>query len=248
MKRQRKGDDDALTHSRMQWSEITKRPQSHVFYELKCTYRLLFADHSSSRYTFTETTRKRRTPAQLGIRVNDIRIDPNHRRAQHVLRHLLDTPLPPQLQNARIPGTPSPKQSFPSKLLSLLSLLRPTKKPPTIRTFLSQGPPYPLDLCWHIENILTPFPCYAGESNDMRDFASFQRFGDRLREIAFYMDNQKPKGWSQMWKDRRDRVQHVTFWAVLVFGSVSVVLALVGIAVGSAQTVAAFRALGRRNR
>lgn len=77
----------------------------------------------------------------------------------------------------------------------------------------------------------------------MRGFASFPRFGDRLREIACYMDNQKPKGWYQMWKDRRDRVQHVTFWAVLVFGTISIVLALVGIAVGSAQTVAAFRAL-----
>ena len=58
------------------------------------------------------------------------------------------------------------------------------------------------------------------------------------------MDNQKPSGWYQMWKDKRDRVQHVTFWAVLVFGTISITLALISIAVSSAQTVAAFRSVG----
>lgn len=88
-----------------------------------------------------------------------------------------------------------------------------------------------------------PFPYYAGESYDMRDFASFPRFGDRLRELAGYINYQKPEGWYQLWKDRRDRVQHVTFWTLLVFGTIGIVLTLVGIAVGSAQTFAAFKAL-----
>lgn len=44
-----------------------------------------------------------------------------------------------------------------------------------------------------------------------------------------------------MWKDKRDRPQHVTFWAVLVFGTISITLALISVAVSSAQTVAAFQ-------
>ena len=51
-----------------------------------------------------------------------------------------------------------------------------------------------------------------------------------------------------MWKDKRDRVQHVTFWAVLVFGTISIVLALISIAVSSAQTVAAFRSINGGNK
>jgi len=77
----------------------------------------------------------------------------------------------------------------------------------------------------------------------MRSFAHFPRFGPRLREIKFYMDNQKPSGWYQMWKDKRDRVQYVTFWAVLIFGTASIALALISVAVSSAQTVAAFRSM-----
>lgn len=77
----------------------------------------------------------------------------------------------------------------------------------------------------------------------MRAFSNFPRFEQRLRQLKFYMDNQKPRGWYQMWKDKRDRVQHVTFWAVLVFGTISIALALGRLAVSSAQTAAAFQAL-----
>ncbi|KAL8720182.1 MAG: hypothetical protein Q9225_002912 [Loekoesia sp. 1 TL-2023] len=239
-----------LKKNMMHWSETVKRPQTHLLHELRCTYRLLFNDQSSEQFTFTEATRNRMFLVRQGIRVNDFRIDLDRPRTQHVLRHLLDTPLPQQLRNAHVPSTAPPprKRTLISKLLPRFRRYhRPTKEP-TIRTFLSQGPPYPLDLCWHLENILVPFPHYLGERDEMRSFASFPRFEDRLRELASYMDNQKPKGWYQMWKDRRDRVQHVTFWAVLVFGTISIVLALVGIAVGSAQTVAAFRALAGNNR
>ena len=57
------------------------------------------------------------------------------------------------------------------------------------------------------------------------------------------MDTQRPTGWYQMWKDKRDIVQYVTFWAVLIFGTISVALAFGSLLVGSAQTAAAFRAL-----
>ena len=77
----------------------------------------------------------------------------------------------------------------------------------------------------------------------MCSFSEFPRFGSRLREHKFYMDNRKPSSWYQMWKDKRDRVQYVTFWAVLVFGTINIALALMSVAVSSAQTVAAFRSI-----
>ena len=116
--------------------------------------------------------------------------------------------------------------------------------PQTLFTFLAAGPPYPLDLCWHLENILLPYRQYFGESDNTRAFNHFPRFEPRLRELEFYMDNQKSRGWYHMWKDNRDRIQHVKFWAVLVFGMISIALALGSLAVSSAQTAAAFKALG----
>ena len=120
--------------------------------------------------------------------------------------------------------------------------------PSTLSDHLASGPPYSLDLCWHLENILTPYPALVGESESMRSFSHFPRFSSRLREIKFYMDNQRPSGWYQMWKDKRDRVQYVTFWAVLVFGTISIILALVSVAVSSAQTVAAFQSIQGGNK
>jgi hypothetical protein len=46
-----------------------------------------------------------------------------------------------------------------------------------------------------------------------------------------------------MWKDKRDTSNYFTFWAVIVFGGLSVLLAFLSLAVSIAQTVASFKAL-----
>ena len=57
------------------------------------------------------------------------------------------------------------------------------------------------------------------------------------------MDKQRPKNLKQLVKDRRDTVGYWAFWAVIIVGGASIILALISIAVSSAQTVASFKAL-----
>ena len=57
------------------------------------------------------------------------------------------------------------------------------------------------------------------------------------------MDKQRPKNLKQLFKDRRDTVGYWAFWAVIFVGGASILLALISIAVSSAQTVASFKAL-----
>jgi hypothetical protein len=74
-------------------------------------------------------------------------------------------------------------------------------------------------------------------------YARFPLFETRLRQLRHYMDGQKPRGFRQLWKDNRDSLNYYTFWGVIVFGGLSVILALFSLAVSIAQTVASFRAL-----
>ncbi|KAE9379579.1 hypothetical protein N431DRAFT_553742 [Stipitochalara longipes BDJ] len=71
----------------------------------------------------------------------------------------------------------------------------------------------------------------------------FPIYQNRLRELRHYMDNQKPRGLRQLWKDNRDSLNYYTFWGVIVFGGLSLLLALLSLAMSVAQAVASFRAL-----
>ncbi len=229
-------------------SDDTRNPKFHVLYELRNTYRLLFHNRHAKQFTTTETCAVKDANRRPGIMVHDLRVDIKSWRARKILKHLLSTPLPSKL-DCRKKDNVIPHQRkrvwwpIGRALRILHGLTHRNLESHTISDHLASGPPYSLDLCWHLENILSPYPALAGESESMRSFSHFPRFGSRLREIKFYMDNQRPSGWYQMWKDKRDRVQYVTFWAVLVFGGISITLALISIAVSSAQTVAAFRSL-----
>lgn len=57
------------------------------------------------------------------------------------------------------------------------------------------------------------------------------------------MDQQKPHGLRQLLSDSRDALNYYTFMGVIIFGSLSILLALASLAVGIAQTYAAFKAL-----
>lgn len=75
-------------------------------------------------------------------------------------------------------------------------------------------------------------------------YSQFPVYGDRLRELRVYMDSQQPTGLRALWKDRRNSNTYYTFWFVTIFGSLSVFLAAGALAVGIAQTWAAFRQVG----
>jgi hypothetical protein len=93
---------------------------------------------------------------------------------------------------------------------------------------------------WYCGN--GPLRKKVAEKSQFR-YIDFPIFEDRLRQLRHYMDTQKPRTFRQMWKDKRDTSNYFTFWAVMIFGSLSVLLALLSLAVSIAQTVASFKAL-----
>ena len=84
----------------------------------------------------------------------------------------------------------------------------------------------------------------AGESRELLlVYSAFPSFEPRLRELRAYMDSCRPTGLRQLWRDKRDTLNYYTFWGVIIFGFTSVLLALLSLAVSTAQTVASFKAL-----
>ncbi|KAK0108664.1 stretch-activated cation channel mid1 [Cadophora gregata] len=83
----------------------------------------------------------------------------------------------------------------------------------------------------------------AALSKRLVSYSQFGVFQTRLRQLRHYMDSQKPRGIRQLWKDKRDTLNYYTFWAVIIFGSLSIFLAFFSLAVSIAQTVASFKAL-----
>jgi hypothetical protein len=49
----------------------------------------------------------------------------------------------------------------------------------------------------------------------------------RLSALAFEMSNRRPRTWLELWRDKRDSAQWATFWAVIVFGVISLLLSAV---------------------
>jgi hypothetical protein len=74
-------------------------------------------------------------------------------------------------------------------------------------------------------------------------YNKFPVYESRLRELRYYMDSQKPRGLRQLWSDNRDSLSYYTFWGVILFGGMGILLAFFSLAVSIAQTVASFKAL-----
>jgi hypothetical protein len=68
-------------------------------------------------------------------------------------------------------------------------------------------------------------------------------FEEQLRILKGFMDGKKPRTIRQLWSDARDATSWWTFWAVLFFGILSLLLAFGSLVVGIAQTVGTFEAI-----
>lgn len=75
------------------------------------------------------------------------------------------------------------------------------------------------------------------------NFRDFVTFGRRLQMLKTYMDFQKPRGIRGLWADNRDSLSWYTFWAVIIVGGISLILAILGVGLSAAQTVATFQGL-----
>jgi hypothetical protein len=75
-----------------------------------------------------------------------------------------------------------------------------------------------------------------------RDFYRLRRdfpiLRSRLATLHYQMSNLKPRGWREIWNDKRDSAQWLTFWAVIFIGGSGIVLSLIQMLLTAAQLAA----------
>ena len=70
--------------------------------------------------------------------------------------------------------------------------------------------------------------------------ADFPFFADRLLSLQDFAVTQCPSDWRTVWRDRRDVARFWTLWAVMVFGSASIVIGILQVVLTVAQVTAAY--------
>jgi hypothetical protein len=70
-------------------------------------------------------------------------------------------------------------------------------------------------------------PTLCKEREFYRLSRDFPILRSRIAVLQQQMTNLKPRGWREIWNDKRDSAQWYTFWAVIVFGGSGIVLAFI---------------------
>lgn len=91
---------------------------------------------------------------------------------------------------------------------------------------------------------LWPIPCRSFEDTLQEEDAysaqdDFPMFGQRLAKLQQFNLRQQPSKLRDLWRDRRNPLQWYTFWAVLIVGSLSLLLTLLQLIVAIAQLIIA---------
>lgn len=228
--------------------------------ELQRSYRIIFGN-PDGRFLdrFFRKHFHRSSDDDVGIVLHDlesimlgaprVRINVKRSSARQALKYYLRASIPPSILSLR-PELDTKKHRGPNRrhnwhfLHNYNPFFFPLRRPTTgkLIDLLNAGPPYPLDFWMHISYLLEL--SRSTSLDEMERYSSYPIFGQRLRELQKYMEKQKPKNLRQLWQDRRDTVGYWAFWAVIVVGGLSVLLALISIAISSAQLVAGFEAIG----
>ena len=75
------------------------------------------------------------------------------------------------------------------------------------------------------ETLALPTLCKQREFYRLsRDFPILR---SRIAVLQQQMTNLRPRGWREIWNDKRDAAQWYTFWAVIVFGGSGIVLSFI---------------------
>lgn len=229
--------------------------------ELQRSYRIIFGN-PDGRFLdrFFRKHFHRSSSDDIGIVLHDlesimlgaprVRINVKRSSARQALKYYLRASIPPSILSLR-PELDRKKHRGPNRRHNwhffhnynpfAFSFRRPTSG--KLTDLLNAGPPYPLDFWMHISYLLEL--SRSTSLDEMERYSSYPIFGQRLRELQKYMEKQRPRNLRQIWKDRRDTVGYWAFWAVIVVGGLSILLALVSIAISSAQLVAGFEAIGQ---
>jgi hypothetical protein len=72
-----------------------------------------------------------------------------------------------------------------------------------------------------------------------RDFYRLKRdfpiLRSRLAILSYQMSNLKPRGWKELWKDKRDSAHWLTFWAVIIIGGAGILLGVIQVLLQAVQ-------------
>lgn len=63
----------------------------------------------------------------------------------------------------------------------------------------------------------------------------FPYFAGRLIDLQDFVLTQSPNNWTTLWRDRRDTARFWTLWAVIIFGTASLILSVLQVGIGLAQ-------------
>ncbi|KAI0007591.1 hypothetical protein F4779DRAFT_499467 [Xylariaceae sp. FL0662B] len=63
----------------------------------------------------------------------------------------------------------------------------------------------------------------------------FPHLRTRLVRLNAYLDQRKPRSWRELWMDKRDSASWLTFWAVIIFGGMGILLAFVQVVLQAVQ-------------
>ncbi len=59
---------------------------------------------------------------------------------------------------------------------------------------------------------------------------------NRIVSLHMHLSEAKPRTWTELWRDKRDSAQWLT-WAVIIFGGLGIILALLQVILQAAQLV-----------
>lgn len=82
---------------------------------------------------------------------------------------------------------------------------------------------------------VTLLPSSCKERDFYRLRRDFPVLRGRIASLQQQMHNLKPRGWREIWKDKRDSAQWYTFWAVIIFGGSGIIFAAVQVVLQAAQ-------------
>ncbi|KAL8938326.1 MAG: hypothetical protein Q9216_003949 [Gyalolechia sp. 2 TL-2023] len=74
-------------------------------------------------------------------------------------------------------------------------------------------------------------------------YSNFPYYGQRLMDLRTHMDSQQSRGLRGLWEDNRNSLAYYTFWFVIFFSSLTILLGVGALATSIAQTWASFQSL-----
>jgi hypothetical protein len=80
---------------------------------------------------------------------------------------------------------------------------------------------------------------FAQEKEFYRPHRDFPILRSRIATLHQQMSKMKPRGWGELWRDKRDSAQWFTFWAVIIIGGSGILLSLIQVLLQAAQLAGA---------